>query len=146
LTAARASAGGFPCGFGCRRYRTGDRCRGCETLALASAGTVTKLSFEQFPFRRGECQIGVIPTQLCLFRIDDVAVVVGNFPIANGIARADCIELGFKRLKSLIGLNGPPGTDERSARPHVLAHLLTILLLEPLVNELEDSPRLAEAA
>jgi hypothetical protein len=56
------------------------------------------------------------------------------------------IELAFKRLKSLIGLKGPPGTDERSARPHVLAHLLTILLLEPLVDELEDSPRLAEAA
>jgi hypothetical protein len=56
------------------------------------------------------------------------------------------IELGFKRLKSLIGLKGPPGTDQRSARPHVLAHLLTILLLEPLVDELEDSPRLAEAA
>jgi hypothetical protein len=56
------------------------------------------------------------------------------------------IELGFKRLKSLIGLKGPPGTDQRSAKPHVLAHLLTILLLEPLVDELEDSPRLAEAA
>jgi hypothetical protein len=56
------------------------------------------------------------------------------------------IELGFKRLKSLIGLKGPPGTDQRSARPHVLAHLLTILLLEPLIGELEDSPRLAEAA
>jgi len=56
------------------------------------------------------------------------------------------IELGFKRLKSLIGLKGPPGTDERSARPHILAHLLIILLLEPLIDELEDSPRLAEAA
>jgi hypothetical protein len=56
------------------------------------------------------------------------------------------IELGFKRLKSLIGLEGPPGTDERSARPHILAHLLIILLLEPLVDELEDSPRCAEAA
>ena len=56
------------------------------------------------------------------------------------------IELGFKRLKSLIGLKGPPGTDERSARPYVLAHLLIILLLEPLVDELEDSPRWAEAA
>ena len=55
------------------------------------------------------------------------------------------IELGFKRLKSLIGLKGPPGTDERSARPHVLAHLLMILLLEPLIDEFEDSPRLAEA-
>ena len=56
------------------------------------------------------------------------------------------IELGFKRLKSLIGLKGPPGIDERSARPHILAHLLTILLLEPLVDEFEDSPRLAKAA
>ena len=56
------------------------------------------------------------------------------------------IELGFKRLKSLIGLKGPPGTDARSARPYVLAHLLMILLLEPLVDELEDSPRLAHAA
>ncbi|MBK8209060.1 MAG: transposase [Rhodospirillales bacterium] len=40
------------------------------------------------------------------------------------------IELGFKRLKSLIGLQGPPGRDERSARAYVLAHLLMILLLE----------------
>jgi len=56
------------------------------------------------------------------------------------------IELGFKRLKTVIGLKGPPATDERSARPHILAHLLAILLLEPLVDELEDSPRLAEAA
>jgi hypothetical protein len=56
------------------------------------------------------------------------------------------IELGFKRLKSVIGLKGPPGTDERSARPYVLAHLLMILLLEPLIDELEDSPRWAEAA
>ena len=56
------------------------------------------------------------------------------------------IELGFKRLKSLIGLKGPPGIDERSAKPFVLAHLLMILLLEPLIDELEDSPRLANAA
>jgi len=56
------------------------------------------------------------------------------------------IELGFKRLKSVVGLRGPPGTDERSARPYVLAHLLMILLLEPLVDEFEDSPRWAAAA
>lgn len=55
------------------------------------------------------------------------------------------IELAFKRLKSLVGLNGPPGTDTRSARPYVLAHLLMILLLEPLVDALEASPRLAAA-
>jgi hypothetical protein len=56
------------------------------------------------------------------------------------------IELGFKRLKSLIGLKGPPGIDERSARPYLLAHLLMILLLEPLVREFEDSPHWAKAA
>jgi hypothetical protein len=56
------------------------------------------------------------------------------------------IELGFKRLKSLIGLKGPPGFDERSARPYILAHLLIILLLEPLVDELEDSPPVLAAA
>lgn len=56
------------------------------------------------------------------------------------------IELGFKRLKSLVGLKGPPGTDERSAKPWLLAHLLIILLLEPSVDELEDSPRWLLAA
>lgn len=56
------------------------------------------------------------------------------------------IELAFKRLKSLIGLKGPPGADDRSAKPYLLAHLLMILLLEPLVDELEDSPRWELAA
>lgn len=55
------------------------------------------------------------------------------------------IELAFKRLKSIVGLKKPPGSDERSARPYVLAHLLIVLLLEPLVDEFEDSPRLAAA-
>lgn len=56
------------------------------------------------------------------------------------------IELAFKRLKSLVGLKGPPGIDERSAKPYLLAHLLMILLLEPLVDEFEDSPRWGLAA
>jgi Transposase DDE domain len=56
------------------------------------------------------------------------------------------IELGFKRLKSLIGLAGPPSSDERSARPYILAHLLMILLLEPVIDEFEDSPHWALAA
>jgi hypothetical protein len=56
------------------------------------------------------------------------------------------IELGFKRLKSLIGLKGPPSSDKRSARPYILAHLLIILLLEPVIDEFEDSPRWAQAA
>lgn len=56
------------------------------------------------------------------------------------------IELGFKRLKSLIGLQGPPSSDERSARPYILAHLLIILLLEPVIDEFEVSPHWAQAA
>jgi len=56
------------------------------------------------------------------------------------------IELGFKRLKSLIGLKTPPGTDPRSAKPYLLAHLLISLLLEPLVREFEDSPHWTQAA
>jgi hypothetical protein len=47
---------------------------------------------------------------------------------------------------SLISLKLPPGTDERSARPYLLAHLSMILLLEPLVDEFEDSPRWPLAA
>lgn len=72
-----------------------------------------------------------------------------TFPTADVLALYRLrwrIELGFKRLKSLIGLKGPPGTDERSARPYVLAHLLIILLLEPLIDAFEDSPRLPAAA
>ncbi|WP_316224896.1 MULTISPECIES: transposase [unclassified Bradyrhizobium] len=56
------------------------------------------------------------------------------------------IELGFKRLKSLIGLKTPPGTDPRSAKPYLLAHLLIILLLEPLASDFEDSPHWTQAA
>lgn len=56
------------------------------------------------------------------------------------------VELAFKRLKSVIGLRSPPGTDERSARPFILAHLLMLLLLEPGIDALEDSPRWAYAA
>jgi hypothetical protein len=56
------------------------------------------------------------------------------------------IEMGFKRLKSLVGLGGPPGKDEATARAYVLAHLLMMLLLEPLVDAFEDSPHWACAA
>lgn len=56
------------------------------------------------------------------------------------------IELGFKRLKSLVGLQRPPGVTAASARPCVLAHLLAILLLEPLAKEFEDSPHWRQAA
>jgi hypothetical protein len=53
------------------------------------------------------------------------------------------VELAFKRLKSLVGLRSPPGKDPRTARPFVLAHLLLLLLLEPRIDALEDSPRSA---
>lgn len=56
------------------------------------------------------------------------------------------VELAFKRLKSLVGLAAPPGFRESSAKPWILAHLLAILLLEPFIDELEDSPHWALAA
>jgi IS4 transposase len=56
------------------------------------------------------------------------------------------IELAFKRLKSLVGLAAPPGFRESSAKSWILAHLLAILLLEPFIDELEDSPHSALAA
>ena len=51
------------------------------------------------------------------------------------------IELAFKRLKSLIGLAGPPGQDPQVANTWILAHLLMILLLEPHTAVVEASPR-----
>jgi hypothetical protein len=56
------------------------------------------------------------------------------------------IELAFKRLKSGIGLKAPPSRDPRLAGAYVLAHLLMILLLEPLIDAFEGSPRWAAAA
>ena len=56
------------------------------------------------------------------------------------------VELAFKRLKSVVGLGGPPGFDELSAKPWILAHLLMIVLLEPVIDEFEDSPRWQHAA
>ena len=53
------------------------------------------------------------------------------------------IEMAFKRLKSLIGLGGPPGQDTAVAKTWILAHLLMILLLEPHTSAPEVSPRLA---
>src|SRR5919106_417548 len=52
------------------------------------------------------------------------------------------IEIGFKHLKSGMGLTGPPGDDPRSARAHILCHLLLALLTQPLIAEHPgDSPR-----
>jgi hypothetical protein len=52
------------------------------------------------------------------------------------------IEIAFKHLKSGIGLSRPPGEDPRSARTHILCHLLLALLTEPLIaDHLGVSPR-----
>jgi hypothetical protein len=53
------------------------------------------------------------------------------------------IEMAFKRLKSILGLGGPPGEDKAIAKTWILAHLLMILLLEPHTSVAEVSPRLA---
>jgi IS4 transposase len=56
------------------------------------------------------------------------------------------VELAFKRLKSVIGLKGPPNKEPGAAKVFILAHLLMILLLEPLMDAFEDSPHWANAA
>lgn len=53
------------------------------------------------------------------------------------------IEMAFKRLKSLIGLSGPPGEDPEVAKTWILAHLLMVLLIEPQVSAPGVSPRMA---
>jgi hypothetical protein len=56
------------------------------------------------------------------------------------------IEIGFKHLKSGSGLTAPPGSDPRSAKAHILSHLLASLLTEPhLSGHLGASPRRAVA-
>ena len=52
------------------------------------------------------------------------------------------IEIAFKHLKSGAGLARPPAETAAMAKAYVLAHLLLILLTEPLIAEhLGDSPR-----
>jgi hypothetical protein len=52
------------------------------------------------------------------------------------------IEIAFKHLKSGTGLDRPPAATAAMAKAYVLAHLLLILLTEPLIAEhLGDSPR-----
>jgi len=49
------------------------------------------------------------------------------------------IELGFKRLKSLIGTKKPPGRDENLAKVFILSHLLIAVVIEPPIAKLRDS-------
>lgn len=53
------------------------------------------------------------------------------------------IEIAFKRLKSLIGLAGPPGHCAQVAKAWVLSHLIAVLLTEAHLAALGDSPRSA---
>jgi IS4 transposase len=55
------------------------------------------------------------------------------------------IEMAFKRLKSLVGLAGPPGDDPNVAKTWILAHLLMVVLLEPHTAVVDDSPRSGQA-
>ena len=108
--------------------------------------------------RKNRCQVSeatlaaadwVIPRAAACAAPAVTSLAPETFPTADVLALYRLrwrIELGFKRLKSLVGLNGPPGSNEGSAKPYVLAHLLAILLLEPIADELEVSPRWAAAA
>ena len=55
------------------------------------------------------------------------------------------IEIAFKRMKSLIGLGGPPGECPVVARVWVLCHLIAVLLTEAQLSAIGDSPRRAPA-
>src|SRR5256885_13182261 len=50
----------------------------------------------------------------------------------------------YTTLFRSIGLKGPPNKDPRTAKVFILAHLLMILLLEPLIEAFEDSPHWAK--
>ena len=51
------------------------------------------------------------------------------------------IEIAFKRLKSIIGLETPPGECPEVAKTWVLCHLIAVLLTEAHVSAFGDSPR-----
>jgi hypothetical protein len=55
------------------------------------------------------------------------------------------IEIAFKRMKSLAGLQGPPGECPQVAKAWVLCHLIAVLLTEAQLAAFGDSPRRAIA-
>ena len=131
-------------------HRRGARPLGLRLVALRKSPTAAEAARRK---ARREAQKGGHQISKQTLDAADWVILVTSlppeaFPTADILALYRLrwrIELAFKRLKSLVGLHGPPGVDERSARPYVLAHLLMILLLEPLVDALEDSPRSAAA-
>jgi len=50
------------------------------------------------------------------------------------------VELGFKRLKTLSGIDALPSADPRLARTWLLAHLIVAVLTEDLTEEILDFP------
>ena len=55
------------------------------------------------------------------------------------------IEIAFKRLKSIVGLQSPPGECPLTAKAWLLAHLIAVLLTEARLSAFGDSPRRAVA-
>ena len=55
------------------------------------------------------------------------------------------IEIAFKRLKSIIGLETPPGECPQTAKAWVLCHLIAVLLTEARLSAFGDSPRRGSA-
>jgi hypothetical protein len=51
------------------------------------------------------------------------------------------IEIAFKRMKSLVGLKGPPGRCPKVAKAWVLCHLIAVLLTEARLTAFGASPR-----
>jgi hypothetical protein len=154
----RAAAVHGPCGFSSSVSRVPRRTPRDETPALALRLVAVKKSPQaaEIARRRARKQAAKGRHQVSKgTRIAAEWVIIVTSLTCEAFTTEDvlalyrlrwCIELAFKRLKSLIGLKGPPGTDQRSAKPYLLAHLLMILLLEPLVDAFEDSPRWALAA
>jgi hypothetical protein len=122
--------------------------RGTDQPALALRLVAVKKSPQAAEAARRQAQRGGHQISSDTLTAADWVILVTSLPAAD-FPTADIlalyrlrwrIEPTFKRLKRLIGLKRPPGTDERSATPYVLAHLLMILLLEPLIDELGDPP------
>lgn len=51
------------------------------------------------------------------------------------------IEIAFKRLKSVVGLESPPGECPQTAKAWVLCHLIAVLLTEARLSAFGVSPR-----
>ena len=54
------------------------------------------------------------------------------------------MELSFKRLKTLGGIDRLPSADPRLARTWLLAHLIVAVLNDELAGQIIDSPPSAE--